>query len=72
MYGSPTTKEIKKKHSPRLVGGVEMGNRWRGLAARLGRLWLIVELDRQGSSWRTRLQTEQPRAPAQGKKASNL
>ena len=24
LYGSPTTKELKKKHSPRLVGGVEM------------------------------------------------
>ena len=23
MYGSPTTKEIKKKHSSRLVGGAE-------------------------------------------------
>ena len=26
LYGSPTTKELKKKHSFRLVGGVEMGN----------------------------------------------
>ena len=26
MYGSPTTKEIKKKHSSRPVGGVEMGS----------------------------------------------
>ena len=24
-YGSPTTKELKKKHSPRPVGGVEVG-----------------------------------------------
>ena len=23
LYGSPTTKELKKKHSSRLVGGVE-------------------------------------------------
>ena len=23
LYGSPTTKELKKKHSPRLVGGAE-------------------------------------------------
>ena len=26
MYGSPTTKEIKKKYSPRPVGGVETGS----------------------------------------------
>ena len=25
LYGSQTTKELKKKHSFRLVGGVEMG-----------------------------------------------
>ena len=27
LYGSPTTKEIKKKHSPRPVGGAETGSR---------------------------------------------
>ena len=27
MYGSPTTKELKKKHSSRSVGGVETGSR---------------------------------------------
>ena len=27
LYGSPTIKEIKKKHSSRLVGGTEMGSR---------------------------------------------
>ena len=27
MYGSPTTKEIKKKYSSRPVGGVETGSR---------------------------------------------
>ena len=26
LYGSPVTKELKKKHSSRLVGGVEMGS----------------------------------------------
>ena len=26
LYGSPTTKELKKKHSSRLVGGAEMGS----------------------------------------------
>ena len=25
-YGNPTTKELKKKHSPRPVGGAEMGS----------------------------------------------
>ena len=39
LYGSPTTKELKKKHSSKLVGGVEMGSQGgkdlqRGLAAR--------------------------------------
>ena len=27
LYGSPTTKESKRKHSSRPVGGVEMGSR---------------------------------------------
>ena len=26
LYGSPTTKELKKKHSPRRAGGAEMGS----------------------------------------------
>ena len=26
LYGSPTTKELKKKHSSRLVGGAEMSS----------------------------------------------
>ena len=26
LYGSPTTKELKKKHSPRPVGGAETGS----------------------------------------------
>ena len=26
LYGSPTTKELKKKHSFRLVGGAETGS----------------------------------------------
>ena len=37
LYGSPTTKELKKKHSPRLVGEVETGE----------------EDSEQGSCWRT-------------------
>ena len=41
MYGSPTTKELKKKYSSRLIGGVEMGSRG---GEDLG----------QASDWRTR------------------
>ena len=29
LYGSPTTKELKKKHSSRLVGGAEKGSQGR-------------------------------------------
>ena len=40
LYGSPTTKELKKKHSSRPVGGAETNSKaWRGL--------------RQGGSGRT-------------------
>ena len=45
LYGSPTTKELKKKHLFRLVGGVEMGS-WRG------------EDWKQGSSWRNSLHAD--------------
>ena len=40
LYGSPTIKELKKKHSSRLVGGVEMGSQG-------------AEGLRQGGGWRT-------------------
>ena len=48
MYGSLTTKELKKKHSPRLVGGAERTNgkvleesgQVRHLADQ-GRWWLV-------------------------------
>ena len=48
LYGSPTTKELKKKHSPRLVGGAERTNgkvleesgQVRHLADQ-GRWWLV-------------------------------
>ena len=39
LYGSPTTKELKKKHSSRLVGGAEMGS-WGGEDAWQGGGWL--------------------------------
>ena len=41
LYGIPTTKELEKEHSSRLVGGAEMGS--------LGR-----EDTLKGSGWRTR------------------
>ena len=40
LYGIPTIKELKKKHSFRPVGGTEMGSR-------------DGEDSRQGGSWRT-------------------
>ena len=40
LYGSPTSKQLKKKHSFRLIGGLEMGS-WGG------------EDVQQGSNWRT-------------------
>ena len=48
LYGSPTTKMLKKKHSPRPVRGAEMGSwaeRTHGKAAAGGpgwaRQWLV-------------------------------
>ena len=49
LYGSLTTKEIKKTHSSRLVGGVEMGSRAEGtcgkaVAGGLGQArWQVVD-----------------------------
>ena len=50
-YGSLTIKKLKKKHSFRLVGGVEMG-RQGGKEAQQGRDWQGSETDHstQGSS----------------------
>ena len=52
LYGSPTTGELKKKHSSRPGGGVEMVS-W-------GR-----EDSRQGSSWRTRAREAAPGRPGE-------
>ena len=41
LYGSPTTKELKKKHSFRLVGGVEKDIH-------------LIEDTQQGGGWQTR------------------
>ena len=83
LYGSPTTKEMKKKHSSRRVGGVETGSRAErtpGMAA-AGRHdeavdcrpgGLTFECRQTGrNNWGVR-QTKQPRVPAQGNKASNF
>ena len=70
LYGSPTTKELKKKHSFRLVGGVETGSVGRGGVARwqdrTGR-WRLADLavphshgDKLG---RTTGEQEKPRNP---------
>ena len=39
LYGNPTTKELKKKHSLRLVGGVETGSRGRQDTQQGGGWW---------------------------------
>ena len=45
LYGSPTIKELEKKHSSRLVGGAETGRlEWR---------------ERQGGGWKTRWARQQ-------------
>ena len=49
LQGSPTAKELKKKHSSRLLGGVETGTQ----AVRLERM-PSKDLARQGSSWLTK------------------
>ena len=38
LYGSPTTKKLKKKHSFKLVQGAKMGSR--GQRGHVGRQWL--------------------------------
>ena len=49
LYGSPTTKELKKKHSSRQVGGVGTGGQggedsWQGSSWRTGvAKWWLVE-----------------------------
>ena len=48
LYGSPTTKELKKKHSPRPVGGVETGSRverMQGGALQTGRSHIHVQIN---------------------------
>ena len=51
LHGSPTTKKLKKKHSPRPVGGVEMAARgregklgYKGCSARWWTWWVRQQL----------------------------
>ena len=80
LYGSPTTKELKKKHSYRLVGGAEMGSQDKEDTKQSDRPgWDRRQLVDQWSytcmqiSWEEQLgvrQTTQPRVPVQATKAS--
>ena len=73
LYGSPTTKELNKTHSSSLVGGEETGSQaertpGEAVAGRPGRSHIHEQTNREeqmGSET-----DPQPRAPAQGKKAS--
>ena len=72
LYGSLTAKELKKKHSSRLIGGVETDS-LDGEDSQQVSGWqpggpTYMQIDR-GNKWGVR-QTSQPRVPAQGNKAS--
>ena len=61
MYGSLTTKEIKKKHSPRPAGGAETGSwaertwaRWRLVDPVRWQLWNRAGQAAAGRSWTLR------------------
>ena len=56
LYGSPTTKELKKKHSSRLVGAAETDSsyHWRGSESRQ---WLEEQGGQGGGTWQGRLWT---------------
>ena len=51
LYGSLTTKELKKKHSSRLVGGAEEEQRWAAGVGRTFRKAAAGGPGRQGSGW---------------------
>ena len=73
LYGSPTTKELKKKHSSRLVGGAETASwggedPWQGGGWRTQWSHICVWLNRE-NNWGAR-QTAQPTVLVQGNKAS--
>ena len=79
LYESPTNKELKKKHSSRLVGVAEMGSQARaermhsmavagGPVGGPGKSHICVRIN-QEENWGARL-TSQPRVPAWETKAS--
>ena len=81
LYGSLTTKELKKKHSSRLVGGVETGSQVerthsKAAAGRPAKWWIVDWAvphscaDKLGGTTGEVRQTAQPRVPARGNKDS--
>ena len=73
LYGSPTTKELKRKHLSRLVGGVETGSwveRTQGKAVAGGLVVKHLCADKPGGTPRERDRLK-PRVPVQENKASN-
>ena len=63
LYGSPTTKELKKKHSSRPVGGAEMGSRGRedlqqGNGWQTGQSHISVWIN-----WEEQLRSDRPQNP---------
>ena len=74
LYGSPTTKELKKKHSPRLAGGAETGSqveRTHRKAAAGGAGFPHPCVDKPGRTTGERVRLCNP-GFQQGNKASNL
>ena len=70
LYGSPTTKELKKKHSPRPVGGVEMDSwaeRTCGKAAAGGPGWAR----RWHADWRSHICVQKNREEQPGSKTDH-
>ena len=73
QYGSLKTKELKKKHSSKLVGGAEKGS-WGGEDVQEGSDWrskqshicILINWEEQLGA----RQTAQPRVPVQANKAS--
>ena len=51
LYGSPTTKESKKKHSSRPVGGAEMGSWAERMHSKMATGGLAGEAAAGGSRW---------------------
>ena len=72
LYGSLTTKALKKKHSFRLIGGAEMGSQGKEDKQQgSGGWWSHIHvLITRRNNWGVR-QTTQPRVPAWGKKKAS-